>query len=686
MPFTKKLEYAGLGLVVFCAILLSCNESKYKSNAKLVDSIINKTSWVYDDDFNKEQAVNELQKVLNSDKQLPTISKYKVYHSLYFYYFYKTDFEKSLLYADSMIYTIERTRNAKSYIDELAGAYYFKGDALFRLKAYEEAYRNYFLGKKLMPIIKDKCESSNYNYRIAMILYKQAKYSDAGVYFKTTLDEVKQCSTNFVEVYRQQELLNNIALCYSKSGKTDSAIIYYEKALKYVAENDTLPEKKKYYLVAKGVIYGNMGGELLHKQQYAKAEKLLKQSIAINDLPGFDSVDVVTAKIKLIKVYLETNQLDSAAKYLEILRKNSRRLNILDYIRTYHFLSSKHLNMVGRHTEAYGHLERYSALTDSLQKEMDKLKSTSVDERFRNLSNENEINNLKREAEIQQRYLYITFIIVVMAVSIVVLIYTYWRKSKKNIKVLTELNNEISLQKDKLQEALTKLGLSDKEKDTILRAVAHDLRNPIVGISGLTQLMILEDEKGLNTDKLTLIDGACNNALTLIDDIIEAAENKEEVDFNARKTKADLIVIVKNTIALLSYRAEEKQQHIYFETNIDVLDLNIYAQKVARVIGNLIGNAIKFSEQGQDIKVVVEKRKQKVLIKVIDHGIGIPAKYGEDIFQLFTSSKRFGTKGEKSYGLGLSICKQIVTAHGGKIWYENNPTGGTIFCFTLPLI
>jgi len=685
MPFNKELNYTNLWLVVFCAILLSCSENKHKNNAILVDSIINKTSWVYDDGFNKEQAVNELQQVLNSDKQLPATSRYKAYHSLYFYYFYKTDFEKSLLYADSMIYTIEHTRNAKSYIDELARAYYFKGDALFRLKAYEEAYRNYFLGKKLMPIIKDKCESSNYNYRIAMILYKQAKYSDAGAYFRVTLDEVKQCSTSFSEVYRQQELLNNIALCYSRSGKTDSAIIYYEKALKYVIDNDTLPKRKKYYLAAKGVIYGNMGGEMLHKKQYAKAESLLKKSIAINDLPGFDSVDVVTAKIKLIKVYLETNQLDSAAKYLEILRKDIKKLNILDYIRTYHFLSSKHLNMVGRHTEAYGHLERYSTLTDSLQKEMDKLKSTSIDERFRNLSNENEINNLKREAEIQQRYLYITFIIVGMAISIVVLIYTYWRKSKKNIRVLTELNNEISLQKDKLEEALTKLGLSDKEKDTILRAVAHDLRNPIVGISSLTKLMIMEDEKGLNKDKLTLIDGACNNALTLIDDIIEAAENKQEVDFNAKKTKADLIEIVKNTITLLNYRADEKQQHIHFETNIQVLELDIYAQKVARIVSNLIGNAIKFSEQGQDIKVVVEKQEQEVLIKVVDNGIGIPAKYGEDIFQLFTSSKRFGTKGEKSYGLGLSICKQIVVAHGGRIWYENNATGGTVFCFTLPL-
>ena len=205
-------------------VLLSYNENKHKENSVLVHSIINKTSWVYNDDLNKEQAVSKLQYILNADKQLPVKARYQAYHSLYFYQFYKNQFQKSLLYADSMIYAIEHGAQAKRHIDDLARAYYFKGDALFKLKAYEEAYRNYFLGKKLMPEIKDKCESSNYNYRIAMILYKQGKYSEAGTYFRLTLDEVRQCSTGFSEVFRQQELLNNIALCYSRADEKQQRI------------------------------------------------------------------------------------------------------------------------------------------------------------------------------------------------------------------------------------------------------------------------------------------------------------------------------------------------------------------------------------------------------------------------------------------------------------------------------
>ncbi len=686
MPSNKIPFNVTIWLSVFFAVLMSCSTNQDKHSNAVIDSLVFATDWGYsDDESKKEKSLKKLQHALDTDKSLSQKSRYSIYNGIYFYHFFKGNFEKALFYADSMLYAIEATNNKKKYIKELAAAYYCKGDVLFRLGAYEQAYKNYFLAKKLQPIIVDKCANSSYSYRIAMILFRQSKYKEATHYFRECLQEVSTCKQGFTEVFKQQELLNNIALCYSRQAKLDSALIFYNKSMDFVNANDTLSGKSSYFMIARGVLYGNMGGEFLKQKKYKQAESLLKKSIAINGRQGFDSVDVITAKIKLINTYLETSQTDSAYKYLKSLERSNQNMEVLNNVQAYHLLYSKYLNEIGNSKDAFTHLQRYTTLTDSVQKQLDKLKSTNIDERFRNLSNENEIDALKREAEIQQRYLYITMVFIFMAVVIVALIYSYWRRSKKNVTLLTELNNEVSLQKDKLEEAFTKLGISDKEKDTILRAVAHDLRNPIVGISSLTKLMILEDEQGVNTDKLTLIDGACNNALTLIDDIIEAAENKEEVDFDGKKTQADVIEIVKNAIALSSYRADEKQQKITFEAPIAKLEAHIYAQKVARVISNLINNAIKFSETGQAIKVTVEKLSETVLFKIADNGIGIPDQYGNDIFQLFTSSKRFGTKGEKSYGLGLSICKQIVSAHGGEIWYESNPAGGTIFCFTLPL-
>ncbi|WP_162796000.1 sensor histidine kinase [Pedobacter nanyangensis] len=157
------------------------------------------------------------------------------------------------------------------------------------------------------------------------------------------------------------------------------------------------------------------------------------------------------------------------------------------------------------------------------------------------------------------------------------------------------------------------------------------------------------------------------------------------MDISQKKKKQDLVAVVRNAITLTKYRADEKKQTINLETDIQQLDINVYGQKIERVVGNLISNAIKFSEMGKEIKIRLAKGQKEILVSIIDQGIGIPDKIGKDVFQLFTPAKRFGTKGEKSYGLGLSICKQIITAHGGEIWYQNNPTGGTTFCFTLPL-
>jgi len=686
MPSKKTNFRLSIWIPVFFVLIMSCGKNQDQQHNSKLDSLAIATDWGYnDDESKKEEAFKILQKSLRENKSLSQKSRYNIYNGLYFYHFFKSNYDEALPYADSMLYAIDATKNKKLYIKELAAAYYCKGDVLFRLSAYEQAYKNYFLAKKLQPVIVDQCANSNYSYRIAMILFRQSKYKEAIHYFNECMQEVKTCKQSFTTIFKQQELLNNIALSYSRQNKVDSALVYYDRSMCFVNANDTLAGKESYFMIARGVLYGNIGGELLRKKKYQQAEDLLKKSIAINGREGFDSVDVVTAKIKLIKTYLATNQTDSARKYLISLDRSNRSLKVLEHIQTYHLLYSKYLNSIGESREAFAHLERYTKLSDSVQKQLDKLKATNIDERFRNLNNENEIGALKKEAEIQQRYLYITMAFIAMAIAIVVLIYVYWRKSRKTVKLLTELNNRVSSQKDALHEALIKIGLSDKEKDTILRAVAHDLRNPIVGISSLTKFMIMEDEQGLNTDKLTLIDGACNNALTLIDDIIEAAENKEEVDFEGKKTQTNVIEVVKNAIALSNYRADEKKQNIKFETNVAKLEANIYAQKIARVISNLINNAIKFSNAGQEIKILLEKQAERVLFKIVDNGIGIPAKYGDDIFQLFTSSKRFGTQGEKSYGLGLSICKQIVTAHGGEIWYERNPDGGTIFFFTLPL-
>jgi len=116
---------------------------------------------------------------------------------------------------------------------------------------------------------------------------------------------------------------------------------------------------------------------------------------------------------------------------------------------------------------------------------------------------------------------------------------------------------------------------------------------------------------------------------------------------------------------------------------LDVLDspeeLYISREKIWRVLSNLIGNAIKFSPQGAVISAKITLENDNIQIAVNDHGIGIPDSIKDEIFHMFTEAKRPGTAGEKSFGLGLSISKQIIESHNGEIWFDSDPIKGTTF-------
>lgn len=102
------------------------------------------------------------------------------------------------------------------------------------------------------------------------------------------------------------------------------------------------------------------------------------------------------------------------------------------------------------------------------------------------------------------------------------------------------------------------------------------------------------------------------------------------------------------------------------------------------MVSNLIANAIKFSPSGAYISVELEEKPQTVVISVEDKGIGIPVGMKDKVFDMFTEARRPGTAGEQPFGMGLAISKQIVEAHGGRIWFESTAGNGTKVFVELP--
>jgi signal transduction histidine kinase len=330
---------------------------------------------------------------------------------------------------------------------------------------------------------------------------------------------------------------------------------------------------------------------------------------------------------------------------------------------------------------ALNYFMKYDALKDTIISRNKALKEADIAQQIKKLEKDNELTNLKENNKQQDIYLKVAAVFGLMLLIIFSLIFLNWQKSRRNIKVLGLLNHQINDQNLSLEKALNEIKLSSQEKDRILRAVAHDLRNPIGGIASLTSAMADDDYTEEQKEWITLIKETSNNSLELINELLEVTNNGAT---KLNKKLVEINSLVSHSVELLRFKAAEKNQQIKLELLDTPFDLFISREKIWRVISNLISNAIKFSPTGTEILVKITELKKDIEISVKDSGIGIPENIKHNVFNIFTEAKRPGTSGEKSFGLGLSISKQIVEGHHGKIWFESDTAHGSTFYFKLP--
>ncbi len=258
--------------------------------------------------------------------------------------------------------------------------------------------------------------------------------------------------------------------------------------------------------------------------------------------------------------------------------------------------------------------------------------------------------------------------------------------------ILRDRNAVIQTQYQKLKE-------SEKMKDEFINVAAHELRTPIQPILGLTEIIRSETTDPKQLDYLDVVIRNARRLKRLTDNVLDVTKiessslklNKEEINFNL--VIADVLKEYTSKIQQKNIKSEIKQQigqvKISYELRLrdDDIIVEVDKNRIAQVLSNLISNALKFSEKEREsfISILVDKYdleegNQSIVVSVKDSGEGIDPVIFPNMFSKFVSSSYSGT------GLGLYICKNIIEAHGGKIWAENNENGkGATFYFTLPL-
>jgi PAS domain S-box-containing protein len=230
---------------------------------------------------------------------------------------------------------------------------------------------------------------------------------------------------------------------------------------------------------------------------------------------------------------------------------------------------------------------------------------------------------------------------------------------------------------------ITEIKQKERERKNFLSMLVHDMKNPIVTGEGFLNRLLAEKAGPLTEkqkDYLSIIRDETAKLQRIVADFLDFSKF-ERNEYQPAPAPYNLEEALDHRIEAMRVMAEKKNLHLFFEYGQESLPI-IYADAamIDRAISNLLDNAIKFTEPGGAVTVRLVNRSEDVLVEFSDTGIGIQP---EDLPCVFDAFCRIDKKVEGS-GLGLSIAKAIVNAHGGTISVESQPGKGSTFRFTLP--
>lgn len=455
----------------------------------------------------------------------------------------------------------------------------------------------------------------------------------------------------------------NIGAIYNQLDQPDSALFFLNNALELSNRynlNQTLP-----------VIYNNTGNVYFRKKNFTRAIEYFRLNKQIHDSTGNKS-DLWYDNLNIADCHLEAGLYDSATHYLDIALDISRQLKSRQKEADSYSLYTKLYEKLGRYKQAYTFQKKWYSLDTALVNETSGKTIAEMQERFNARDREKQNKLLVSEVDREKlknknlSLLVLAAFIIALLVGISLLIYR-----KANLR-LQEVNFQIQKQKEKM-------AILNKEKNTLIGIVSHDLGAPLASIGMWSNLLAKEDN--LTTDQqkaLERIRASAQDGEKLIRNILEVereGSKRERIELE----ETDIASYLNWIVGEFQGMADAKGIKLEFPDTVSGVFLLTDQAIFRRIIENLVSNAIKYTEPGKSVYVKLVNTDGHVELIVEDEGVGIPESKQNLLFTPYANIGNRTTDGEASSGLGLSIVKRLVNELNGTIQYQLANQGGSVF-------